>query len=262
MLNSIIKNKQKKNVFWWEPKDGSHNAGDHLGKVIVQSVLSTRDFEIFGKRSSRNTLFSIGSVMHFAKNGDCIWGTGINGKIDKSKLKFKSLDVRAVRGPNTRDFLKKEKGIIAPEVFGDPGLLLPLFYSKELLTDDQLKKDFIVIPHMNEDFNLYAKYKQNICSPNQGAIGFTKEIVNSKFVISSSLHGVILAEAYGIPAVFLSANSGESQFKYDDYYFGTGRNTYARAVTVEEAFDLRTDAILDLQSIQSGLLKAFPFDLW
>lgn len=73
---------------------------------------------------------------------------------------------------------------------------------------------------------------------------------------------MILAEAYGIPAVFLGANSGESQFKYDDYYFGTGRNTYARAKTVEEAFDLRTDAITDLKNIQAGLLNAFPFDLW
>ncbi|WP_346793949.1 polysaccharide pyruvyl transferase family protein, partial [Klebsiella pneumoniae] len=59
----------------------------------------------------------------------------------------------------------------------------------------------------------------------QGALSFTKEIVNSKFVISGSLHGIIIAEAYGIPAIFLDNNSGESRFKYDDYYFGSGRDS-------------------------------------
>lgn len=259
-LNYFIKKKIKSNFFWWEPKDGSINAGDHLSKVIVELVLSLRDKEIINKKSSKNKLLSIGSVMHFAKNGDCIWGTGVNGKIDPKKLRFTNLDVRAVRGPCTRNFLI-EKGISVPEVFGDPGLLLPLFYDKRLFNNNN-KKDFIIIPHMNEDYNIYKHYSNNICSPKQGALSFVNEIVNSKFVISSSLHGLIIAESYGIPAVFIEGPSGESLFKYDDYYLGTGRTTYSRVKSVEEAFSCRNEPINNLYERQMNLLSSFPYDLW
>lgn len=262
MINYFLKKQEKKNIFWWEPKNGKNNAGDHLGKVIVQAVLSTYDKTILDKKTSKNKLLSIGSVMHFANDGDCIWGTGINGKIDKSKLSFSQLDVRAVRGPHSRNILINEKKINVPEVYGDPGLLLPLFYSRELLVEKSKIKDFIIIPHMNENFETYAKFKSNVCSPVKGALEFTRDIVNSKFVISSSLHGVIIAEAYGIPAVFLHADSGESLFKYDDYYNGTGRDYYAKAMTVEDAFKMKTPGIDNLSEIQHKLLEAFPLDLW
>ncbi|WND11833.1 polysaccharide pyruvyl transferase family protein [Klebsiella pasteurii] len=255
--------KEKDLVFWWEPSDGSHNAGDHLAKIIVKQMLTIADKEIFDKKDYRKKLLSIGSVMHFANSNDCIWGTGINGKISDSRLKFDDLDVRAVRGPLTQDFLKK-RNISVPSVFGDPGLLLPTFFSKNLLLSDVevSAKDFIVIPHMNEDFTIYKKFKNNICSPKQGALSFTKDIVNSKFVVSCSLHGLIIAEAYGIPAVFLENESGESRFKYDDYYFGTGRDNYPVANTVDQALDLAPARQIELPSITKSLMQSFPYDLW
>ncbi|WP_338743277.1 polysaccharide pyruvyl transferase family protein [Klebsiella michiganensis] len=255
--------KKKNLVFWWEPSDGSHNAGDHLAKIIVKQMLTIADKEIFDKKDYRKKLLSIGSVMHFANSNDCIWGTGINGKISDSHLKFVDLDVRAVRGPLTQDFLKK-RNISAPSVFGDPGLLLPTFFSKDLLLSDVKvsARDFIVIPHMNEDFTIYERFKNNICSPKQGALSFTKDIVNSKFVVSCSLHGLIIAEAYGIPAIFLENESGESRFKYDDYYFGTGRDNYPVANTVEQALDLAPARPIELPSITKSLMQSFPYDLW
>lgn len=261
-LNKLIKNNEKKKVFWWEPRDGSQNAGDHLAKVIVEQMLALKDKKIIDKLTNKNKLLSIGSVMHFAKDNDSIWGTGINGKINESHLKFKNLDVRAVRGPRTREFLIG-RGIMVPEIYGDPGLLLPMFFSKEcLLNFEEPQKDFIVIPHMNENFNDYKKFEKNICSPKQGALSFTKEIVNSKFVISGSLHGLIIAEAYGIPAIFLDNNSGESRFKYDDYYFGSGRDSYPIVSTVEEAFNKEVAKPIDLNKITKKLIASFPYDLW
>ncbi|CAJ1260500.1 polysaccharide pyruvyl transferase family protein [Klebsiella pneumoniae] len=255
--------KEKDLVFWWEPSDGSHNAGDHLAKIIVKQMLTIADKEILDKKDYSNKLLSIGSVMHFANSNDCIWGTGINGKISDSHLKFNDLDVRAVRGPLTQEFLNK-RDISVPSVFGDPGLLLPVFFSKDLLLSDSNVKanDFIVIPHMNEDFTIYDKFKNNICSPKQGALSFTKEIVNSKFVVSCSLHGLIIAEAYGIPAVFLQNESGESRFKYDDYYFGTGRDSYPIAKTVDQALNLSPAKTIDHSSITKSLMQSFPYDLW
>ncbi|WP_454778851.1 polysaccharide pyruvyl transferase family protein [Klebsiella michiganensis] len=265
MFTNLLKKsvKEKDLVFWWEPSDGSHNAGDHLAKIIVKQMLTIADKEIFDKKDYRKKLLSIGSVMHFANSNDCIWGTGINGKISDSHLKFVDLDVRAVRGPLTQDFLKK-RNISVPSVFGDPGLLLPTFFSKDLLLSDvkESARDFIVIPHMNEDFTIYERFKNSICSPKQGALSFTKDIVNSKFVVSCSLHGLIIAEAYGIPAIFLENESGESRFKYDDYYFGTGRDNYPVANTVEQALDLAPARPIELPSLTKSLMQSFPYDLW
>lgn len=261
-LDWLIKRKEKKCIYWWEPSDGSINAGDHLSKIIVQQMLLMKDKNILDKKNSENKLLAIGSVMHFAKNNDCIWGTGINGKISHEELKFKTLDVRAVRGPNTRSLLMK-LGIQVPEVYGDPGLLLPYFFTeKTLLINSAKKKDYIIIPHMNEDFDLYKKFGDNLCSPRQGAISFTREIVNSKFVISSSLHGVIIAEAYGIPAVLLQNTSGETRFKYDDYYLGSGRDNYSIAQTVDEAFNTQPAQGIDFHRVTMPLFNSFPYDLW
>ncbi len=267
MLNINIFKKndsRKQKVFWWEPKDGVPNAGDHLAKVIVEQMLALKDKEIDDKISSKNKLLSIGSVIHFARTGDCIWGTGVNGKLAAPKILFQDLDVMAVRGPLTRDYLKN-RGISVPEIYGDPGLLLPLLFNKELLMnniDNSSKRDFIIIPHMNEDFKIYDKYSEHLCSPRQCAISFTRDIVNSSFVISGSLHGLIIAEAYGIPAVFLENNSGESRFKYDDYYFGSGRDTYPVVKNVSDAFDVEYAKPIDIKKITKGLISAFPYDLW
>lgn len=42
-------------------------------------------------------------------------------------------------------------------------------------------------------------------------------------VYSSSLHGIILAEAYGVPAVMFRSYDKSVDFKYLDYYASTGR---------------------------------------
>ncbi len=41
MFDFIIsrKSQEKKCVFWWEPKDGSFNAGDHLSKEGANKFL-------------------------------------------------------------------------------------------------------------------------------------------------------------------------------------------------------------------------------
>ena len=41
----------------------------------------------------------------------------------------------------------------------------------------------------------------------------------AKLVISSSLHGIILAETYGIPAILLMDKVTNNMFKYNDYYY-------------------------------------------
>ncbi|HBR4637224.1 TPA: polysaccharide pyruvyl transferase family protein, partial [Klebsiella pneumoniae] len=58
MFDFIIsrKSQEKKCVFWWEPKDGSFNAGDHLSKIVVQQMLALKDLELTQKINVKNKL--------------------------------------------------------------------------------------------------------------------------------------------------------------------------------------------------------------
>ena len=81
-------------------------------------------------------------------------------------------------------------------------------------------------------------------------------------VVSSSLHGIILAEAYGIPAVFLSEGRSEEILKYYDWYFSTGRSNVRMANTLVEALDMEPMEVPDLSKMQESIMEAFPYDLW
>lgn len=91
---------------------------------------------------------------------------------------------------------------------------------------------------------------------------FIDEIVASKCIISSSLHGIILAEAYGVPAIFLNENMDNELLKYYDWYFSTNRMSVVVARTIEEAMEKTPMPLPDLTKMQSELLKSFPYDLY
>lgn len=249
---------QTKNYFW-NPKSGLPNIGDYLAFETVNFVLNLKDLHPLDISSGK--ILSIGSVLHFANDGDTVWGTGRNGKISPEKHVFSSLDVRSVRGPRTKDYLEK-KGITVPEIFGDPGILAPLIYPIAQLNTVYAgdTQDVLIVPQLNDDLSIYSEYKNQLVSPRQLPGNFLGRLTKAKKVIASSLHGLILAEAYGIPAVYYSSGSGENIFKYHDYYEGTGRTEFAVGTSIEECMELETSPIPNLMEKQTELLSSFPFD--
>tara|TARA_B110000211_G_scaffold216796_1_gene260115 strand:+ start:2102 stop:2911 length:810 start_codon:yes stop_codon:yes gene_type:complete len=256
-VESALKLQNK--VYFWNPKDKQPNIGDYLAYETVLFALNLKDKHPLDIDSGK--ILSIGSVLHFASDNDVIWGTGRNGKIDENKHTFSKLDVRSVRGPLTKAYLES-KNISVPEVFGDPGILAPFVYPKELLNaiNQQNKCGIVVIPQLNDNFDIYNDYKSQLVSPRQLPASFIAQICNAEKVITSSLHGIVLAEAFGIPAVYYDSGSGENIFKYKDYYRGTGREDFAIGKSIEECLDLSTQPIPDLYDRQLALLKSFPFD--
>lgn len=260
LLDLWLTRQERRALFWWQPKDGRINVGDHLSKVIVAAVLGLRDIELRHKRDTRKRLLAIGSVLHFARDGETVWGSGVNGKIAADRHRFEHLDVRAVRGPKTRAFLQ-QRGIAVPEVYGDPGLLMPLFFRRELLQPAQ-RRPFAIVPHFNEPAGKYAGWDEHLIFPAGKPADFVRQLLGAERIVSSSLHGLILAEAYGIPAIYLDWGNGEDRFKYDDYYHGTGRMQWHSGDSVEACLDSADNDGFELRSIQNGLLEAFPHDLW
>ncbi|MEL1263408.1 polysaccharide pyruvyl transferase family protein [Pseudoxanthomonas putridarboris] len=260
MLEAWHARRLRRALYWWQPADGRINVGDHLSKVIVEAMLALRDLELPRKRDPGRRLFAIGSVLHNARDGETVWGSGINAKIPDDRHRFRTLDVRAVRGPLTRRWLM-DRGLSVPQVYGDPALLMPAFYPRELV-GAAAATDFVVVPHFNEPAAKYAAYQDRLLSPATLPLAFVRTLLGAGRVVSSSLHGVILAEAYGVPAVYLDSGNGENRFKYDDYYAGTGRPSWHAGRTVEECLDLGANGRFDLHGIQQGLRETFPYDLW
>jgi pyruvyltransferase len=201
-----------------------NNFGDILGPIIVQRILQNAKCTVqrgvsFDEAEGHWKLLSIGSVLHFARDGDLIWGTGLNGKIPESKCVFSNLDIRMVRGPLTREFLIN-RGIEVPEVYGDPGLLVPHLFPEKLARWNKASRGPIFVPNLNDPRP--KKISGHLTDPRQPIWDIIKAIYESEFVLSSSLHGFVLAEAFGVPTRLIQSQS-EAPFKYDDYFWGTGR---------------------------------------
>ncbi|MFL0359128.1 polysaccharide pyruvyl transferase family protein [Curtobacterium flaccumfaciens] len=204
---------------------------------------------------TRRRLVAIGSVIHFARNKDVIWGAGANGKMLHALGRVGGLDVRAVRGPRTRERLLS-LGVSCPPVYGDPALLIPeLVRSGQ--SDRRPERDIALthVPNLN-DRERYGSVTLDPRSPVEECID---RIRRSELVVGSSLHGIIIAEAFGVPAVLI-APTHEDMFKYEDYYGGTGRKSFRVASNIDEAASAEHNdpPVFDAEALKG----AFPIDMW
>jgi pyruvyltransferase len=239
-------------LIYWTPGDGSINFGDLLSKVIVSQILAGSGRSLDDEVQTATRLLAVGSILHFAKTNDVIWGSGVN--IPSDFHNFSDLDVRSVRGPLTAEFLYR-KGIKVSEIYGDPALLLPLLFPNRFLVKPC--RPYVVVPNL---FDLEAvKNWPNVVSPLAGWNRCITQILEAELVIASSLHGIIIAEAYGIPARQLRISKTAPLFRYQDYYEGTGRHL-AFARSVPEAVEL--GGMQPVTIDHRKLLNAFPWDLW
>jgi pyruvyltransferase len=128
-----------------------------------------------------------------------------------------------VRGPRTRERLAKE-GIAAPAVYGDPALLLPRFYNPDVTPTEELG----IIPHYEDrqDSNVLRFREQGafVIDIFGDELQFVDQVKRCKRVVSSSLHGLIVADAYGIASKWISLSDRVygGGFKFQDYYLSIG----------------------------------------
>jgi pyruvyltransferase len=231
--------KQKVGLYYWSPKDhrGEENFGDYLSRVIVENVVEHHYPELsqsikYNTEGVEHRLLAIGSILHHATNQDTIWGSGVNGKSLGQKISATDLDVRMVRGPLTRAFLTKH-GLSCPANYGEPGLLVSEFFQNT--GTDKKKYPFSLVLNLND--TLLYDDEEYIIYPYEDLERVIRRIRASEMVVSTSLHGLVIAEAFDIPARHL-LSFAEPTFKYVDYYRGTGRSEVKFAHTLEEALDL------------------------
>lgn len=126
------------------------------------------------------------------------------------------------------------------------------------------KYDISIIPQLVTEQDVREKYSDaHIISMNTDDYkSVINQIASSKLIISSSLHGVILADAYGVPSVWYRGLDKVIDFKYLDYYASTGRKPETIPTSIEEAMNTEPLPLPDLKTLQKGLISSFPYDLW
>lgn len=122
-------------------------------------------------------------------------------------------------------------------------------------------RGYRIVPHYKDDLLMRRKYWKHLnhfVSVDASPAEFIASIFGAERVISSSLHGIIFAEALGIPACWLAPIGGEDDLKYYDYYFGTQRWTVKRFELLEDA--LRAEPMPLPNFRQDAYLATFPHE--
>ena len=247
---------------WWSDLP---NWGDIVNPVLIRH-LSGREpvqHERVLNVGRRPVYSVIGSVLDRMANGRLhVWGSGF--KQAAGRFWVAPERIHAVRGPLTRELITRQ-GLTCPQVYGDPALLFPRIYSPARTSRYALG----VVPHyVDRDHPAVARLRERadvlVIDILSGVNVVADQICSCEAVASSSLHGMILADAYGIPSTWIefSDRVEGAGFKFHDYLAGVNR---ARLVPLRVSERTTSDAIaahvrgdridIDLER----LLAACPF---
>jgi pyruvyltransferase len=250
-------NKNRVNVYYWRDiENNMENVGDYLGLVVSDYIAAKNNISIesyFVKNTQR--LLTIGSVVNSAAANTTIWGSGWHNHKARKPISNR-LDIRAVRGPLTREKLI-ENGYKTPKIFGDPAILMPEIYWPTI----EESRKILVIPH----YKKFIKY-EGCGYPTLNTLSgdwkrFIDGVVKSEVIISGSLHGLILAHVYDKKFAML-ADVDTDLFKYRDYFLGVGMCCPQPYNCIDSAINNATRFEKIDQEIKRNLIDAFPLDLW
>ncbi|MBA10800.1 MAG: hypothetical protein CMC73_06315 [Flavobacteriaceae bacterium] len=212
-----------KYTFYWVGNSTTGNFGD----VLTPKLLDYFGVDYDWTRGSNYNAMCIGSIARHARKGTIVLGSGFMSMKNPIDI---DADWRFVRGPRSKAKLLQAGGTTS-DVVGDPALLLPMF------CDESKKKyDVGIIPHISQYKWAKEKYPNYhvINLKTKNALSKAKEITECRTIISSSLHGIIAAHAYNIPAAYVEFENGikGDGTKFQDHYESIG--IHAELSTVEE----------------------------
>jgi hypothetical protein len=286
-------------LFWCGGDSQKKNFGDELGPYLIRKLSDEK--VVFWKPTFKGqlktTLFALlrfdqitiqtligwlkpfekiifcaGSILEVANKKSIVWGSGYICNEHRAK----GGTFLAVRGQLTANNLELH-GFTKPLVFGDPALLLPIVYNKK--NTNKTNTNIIgIIPHFTEyDYfiNKYSNQYKIINLRTDNIESVIDQITDCEYILSSSLHGIIVSHAYNIPAIWIERNVLEPDgFKFKDYFSSVDTDFYPGFNSIEEIlknkdtvfgfFDIhknKSSINNSITKIQKSLLSVAPFKL-
>lgn len=191
-----------------------------------------------------------------------VWGSGLMRPFEKDEIAerkaLRGIRVHAVRGTLTQNCVSDQIGWSVPDVFGDPALLLPGLYSPTVESTNMIA----FVPHGIHRAHLSRQERAEVCvvDVRRDFRDVVDEIASCRAVVSTSLHGIVIAQAYGIPWVWLQVRDRPlmgGRFKFDDFFTNLSGSEPAETSVTSDSL-----SALDVQSVaQSVALPSTTVDL-
>lgn len=209
-------------VYWWA---GKKNFGDQLSPIILRQF--ARINPVWSEASDAQVL-STGSILESVKLWSESWSGVVagSGKLYGShKVDLPNAKILGVRGPLTAPGYKLDVRSYNP-VYGDPGLL-----ADELVVVHRKTHNLGLLPHWS-DTELckrpeFLKYQPLIIDPSDDPLTVVKQIGQCRKLVSSSLHGIIVSDAFAIPRRIelpprIKAGAEGGDYKWRDFNASVG----------------------------------------
>lgn len=199
----------KVKIYWW---NGEPNAGDYYSKWLASKMFGQTLFI----HSKEPDFVCCGSILSHAglRYDTKVCGAGFHN--EDGKVVINNVDnYYAIRGKLSYKKLNTKK----PIVLGDSGLLASKFYKPK----SKNKHRYGILCHWKDyqDLNKIYGSKHNVINMGTNSVEEVLEKISEcEMVFSTSLHGIIFAHSFGIPAKHVEYKQLESKnnFKFKDYY--------------------------------------------
>jgi hypothetical protein len=277
------------------------NLGDAASAVVVAAIsgLAPAHRNLDTDVTRMAAIGTIGQNLRFGEVH--LWGTGV----DAGRRAFGTLTqafaaapkteyvVHATRGPLSRRTLI-EAGLHAPAIYGDGAWFLPRIVRPPAETERRYELG--VIPHISELAELTtgatprgARYGgggsdgvriiSTLHPPNwAGFRSKMQELLSCKRIVSNSFHGMLIADAFGIPNAYFAPRAGGAQrasiqseaggvnHRFRDFYLGAGLSevpSFAQPLDTATPWDRVIRAVDELwapvsHARQEAFFDAFP----
>jgi hypothetical protein len=281
---------------------GLGNLGDVIGPVLV-AAFTGRRIRWRPSRWPGRRLASIGTIAQWLRLGQVdLWGTGAEGLAGGPfglqrgfrRPGLTRLVPHALRGPHSAALLEAA-GFGRPRAFGDPAMLLPLLWPLKAV---EKRWDLGVALHLSEvparrpGGGVDPRFARYAVPPDlAGAVRIIDpfvatdpaaiqakiaEILACRRILSTGLHPLIIAEAYGVPCAQFDLHDGPSgrvavdgaaplDHRLRDFAAGLGqadalvlRQPRAGTTDWEAAMRLIDEAWRPVRFDPAPLLESFP----
>ena len=230
---------------WWSTGPAPGNFGDTLTPILLRYF----GFSPVWDAVENADLLCSGSIVRLARPGQLVLGSGLLWSRDMVETRATYL---GVRGPLTRAVIVGAGGK-CPKVYGDPGLLLPMAYYPTV----QKRYDLGVVPHYVDFENaVRGNPGHRMIHPvREDPRSVVDDILQCRAIVSSSLHGIVVAHAYHIPAAWVRFGNGldGNDVKFRDYGESVGLELVPHR-SIEEAVPVLPEPE---EYLRGDLVKAF-----
>lgn len=250
-------------LYWSRSKP---NFGDAMSPILCERLAGCP--VVYAERR-RCDLVAIGSLM--GRFREClfhprvhVWGTGFIEEQPPRKSRFY---YHALRGRHSARIVRS----LELDVFGDPGLLADMLWPEFKIIAKSHRVG--IVPHYEdrEDPQVEAMAARLphsvVIDVFRDVKDVLRQIAGCECILSSSLHGLVVADAFGVPNAWIKMSNKVrgNDFKFRDYYSVFGLDANVSPTSPERIDTPALDRIVEtygrpgLAEVKRKLVEAFPF---